>query len=223
MRRTCVLVADPHAIFRSGVSALLAGNRDFTVIEAANLDDVERAALSKAPEVALIDSSLPPAGGIAAAIRLVEQCSTHTILWSFDPDHDEVIAALRAGASGFLHKHISPVGLLRALRGAARGEAALSRDLATLVVEALHGLEEHERTRERASVLSAREREVLELVTRGARNKQIAAALFISEFTVKRHIQNILQKLDVPSRRAAAALYAAAVRPREEAEPRKTA
>ena len=213
MRRTCVLVADPHAIFRSGVTALLAGNADFTVIEAANLDDVERAALSGTPDVALVDSSLPPAGGIAAAMRLVEECSTYTILWSFDPVHDEVMAALRAGASGFLHKHISPVGLLRALRGAARGEAALSRDLATLVVEEIQGLEEHERTRELASVLSAREREVLELVMRGARNKQIAATLFISEFTVKRHVQNILEKLELPSRRAAAQLYETAFEP----------
>jgi DNA-binding NarL/FixJ family response regulator len=78
------------------------------------------------------------------------------------------------------------------------------------MIDALHLLEERMSARERAAVLSAREREVLACVARGARNKQIASSLFISEFTVKRHVQNILQKLELPSRRAAAAFYWAA-------------
>jgi two-component system NarL family response regulator len=79
--------------------------------------------------------------------------------------------------------------------------------LATRLIDALHGLEERERVLARADLLSHREREVLALVARGARNKEIAAALFISEFTVKRHVQNILEKLELPSRTAAAAFY----------------
>jgi DNA-binding NarL/FixJ family response regulator len=78
------------------------------------------------------------------------------------------------------------------------------------MIDAVHGLEERDRVRERAVVLSAREREVLALVARGARNRQIAEALSISEFTVKRHMQNILHKLNLPSRMADGLFYRSA-------------
>jgi DNA-binding NarL/FixJ family response regulator len=132
------------------------------------------------------------------------------IVWSFEATRETVLSAIRAGASGYLHKEISPQGLVRSLRGVVEGEAPLSRDLATLMIQALHALEEQTTARERAAVLSAREREVLNLVALGARNREIAASLFISEFTVKRHMQNILQKLELPSRSAAAQFYRAA-------------
>jgi DNA-binding NarL/FixJ family response regulator len=90
------------------------------------------------------------------------------------------------------------------------GEAPLSRDLATLMIDAIHRLEDRDRTRERLSVLSSREREILDFVARGARNREIAGQLTISEFTVKRHMQNILGKLNLSSRRAAADFYRAA-------------
>ena len=149
--------------------------------------------------------------------QLAKRCSTYTIVWSFQPSRETVLAAVRAGAHGFLHKEISPDGLVRALRGVIQGEAPLSRDLASLMIDALHGMDERAQARERADVLSPREREVLELVAQGARNKQIAASLVISEFTVKRHVQNILQKLELPSRRAAATFYGTAFGPEEAA------
>jgi two-component system, NarL family, nitrate/nitrite response regulator NarL len=101
---------------------------------------------------------------------------------------------------------------VRALRGTVNGEAPLSRDMAALMIDAIHTLEARSKARERAAVLSEREKEVLAFVARGARNREIAEELTISEFTVKRHMQNILQKLDVPSRRAAAAFYVSAYR-----------
>jgi two-component system, NarL family, nitrate/nitrite response regulator NarL len=149
--------------------------------------------------------------------RIARQCSTYTIVWSFEPTRESVLSAVRSGAHGFLHKEISPDGLVRALRGAVQGEAPLSRDLASLMIQALHGMDARAIARDRAAVLSAREREVLDLVAQGARNKQIAASLVISEFTVKRHVQNILQKLELPSRRAAATLYGTAFGSQEEA------
>ena len=96
-----------------------------------------------------------------------------------------------------------------------QGEAPLSRDLASLMIDALHGSEERVRARDRAGILSSREREVLDLVAQGARNKQIASMLTISEFTAKRHVQNILQKLELPSRRAAATFYLTAFGPED--------
>ena len=210
MTRTRILVADSLAIFRAGVHNLLARESDFEVVEAGTLDGVLAAAEQQCPDIALIDLELPPLGGVATVQRLARQCSTYSIVWSFEPSREIVLSAVRAGAYGFLHKEISAEGLVRALRGAAQGEAPLSRDLASLMIDALHGLDARAQARDRATILSSREREVLDLIAQGARNKQIAASLVISEFTVKRHVQNILQKLELPSRRAAATFYGTA-------------
>jgi two-component system, NarL family, nitrate/nitrite response regulator NarL len=210
MRRTRVLIADSLTIFRSGVRSLLLRESDFEVVEAGHLEEVKRAIADDPPDIALIDLELPPLGGVAAVAHLAERCTAHAVVWSFTPSRETVLAAVRAGASGYLHKEISPRGLVRSLRGVVHGEAPLSRDLATLMIDALHGLDERDRLRERAASLSERECEVLELVAQGARNKQVAEALVISEFTVKRHMQNILRKLELPSRRAAAVFYRAA-------------
>ena len=128
-------------------------------------------------------------------------------MWSFGPTQEIVLGAVRAGAAGFLDKRVSGAGLVRALRGLEHGEAPISRNLTTLMIEALHGLDRRERARARAARLSSRELEVLELVACGQQNREIAETLFVSEFTVKRHVQNILEKLELPSRRAAAQLY----------------
>jgi DNA-binding NarL/FixJ family response regulator len=198
---------------------LLARESEFEITEAANLEELLSAIKEECPDVALIDLKLPPAGGVAAVAELSNLCRTNTIVWSFESDRDTVLAAIQAGASGYLHKEISARGLVRSIRAAVRGEAPLARDLATLMIGALHGLEERHRARELAAVLSPREREVLSHVARGARNRQIAQALYISEFTVKRHMQNILHKLRLPSRRAAAAFYRSAFEAEEPAVP----
>jgi two-component system nitrate/nitrite response regulator NarL len=188
----------------------LARESDLEVVEASDFDEVAAHISCGCPDIALIDLDLPPRGGVEAVRLLSQLCSTRMVVWSFAPTSEAVLAALRAGADGYLHKEISPGGLVRSLRGMVNGEAPLSRDLATLMINAIHGLEERDRTRELFTVLSMREREILEHVARGARNRQIASTLTISEFTVKRHMQNILRKLDVGSRRAAADFYRAA-------------
>jgi DNA-binding NarL/FixJ family response regulator len=210
MRRTRVLVADSLSIFRAGVHELLSANSDFEVVEAADLSEVLLAVADDCPDVALIDLDLLPSGGLEAVAQLSERCSCHTIVWSYEPSRESVLDAIRAGADGYLEKTISPGGLVRALRGIELGEAPFSRHVVALMVEALHGREKRREALARASILSAREREVLDLVSRGARNREIAEELAISEFTVKRHMQNILKKLGLPSRRAAATLYGAA-------------
>jgi DNA-binding NarL/FixJ family response regulator len=207
VRRTKILVAESLAIFRTGVRNLLRRESDLDVLEASTFAEVSDVIAEGCPDIALIDLELPPLGGVEAVRLLTDRCSTHLIVWSFDPSREAVLAAVRAGADGYLHKRISPAGLVRSLRGVIHGEAPLSRDLATLMIDALHGLEERDRTRERLAALSAREREILSYVSSGARNRQIASALTISEFTVKRHMQNILGKLGVPSRRAAGDFY----------------
>jgi two-component system, NarL family, nitrate/nitrite response regulator NarL len=205
-----VLVADQATIFRTGVRNLLRRESDFEVVEAATYEEVELRLEAGCPEIALIDADLPPNGGVEAVRALTECCATYLIVWSFDPTPESVLAAVRAGADGYLNKQISPAGLVRSLRGVAHGEAPLSRDLVRLMVDAIHGSELRDMSRERLAALSVREQEILEHVALGARNRQIADALTISEFTVKRHVQNILGKLEVGSRRAASDFYLAA-------------
>jgi DNA-binding NarL/FixJ family response regulator len=210
VRRTRVLVADPVRIFRVGVRNLLRRESDFEVVEAAQLADLE-ALTDECPDIALIDLQLPPFGAVTALNWLRNHCASHNIVWSFEPSRETVLDAMVAGADGYLSKEITRAGLVRSLRGVMSGEAALSRELTRFVVDALRGLEQRDRTRERIYILSSRERQVLYYVAQGLRNRQIAATLAISEYTVKRHIQNILGKLDLASRGAAAEFYREAV------------
>ena len=209
MIRRRVLVADGAPLFRSGVRHLLTREGDFVLTEAADFDELMQVMEHEAPEIALIDLDLPPSGGVAAVAHLAAQNTTRLVVWGFEAEREQVLDALTAGADGFLDKAISPTGLMRALRGMSRGETPLPRELVTVVVDAVHDFEARDRARERLVVLSAREREVLALVANGARNRQIADELSISEFTVKRHMQNILQKLNLSSRTAAGAFYRA--------------
>jgi len=203
--KTRVCVADALTVFRAGVREVLIREKDFAVVEAIDVASLD-AALDHGVDIALIDSDLPPAGVREAIACAKDRCS-EIIVWSLQPEPEQVLFAVRAGATGYLRKEISPTGLVRSLRGAVQGESPLSRDLTALMIDALHAAESNARARELASILSIREREVLDHVARGSRNKQIAADLTISEFTVKRHVQNILHKLELPSRRAAAAFY----------------
>src|SRR6187401_278254 len=210
MRRTSIVVADSGPIFRAGVRHLLGRESDFEVFEADAVPVLSQTLAERTPDIALIDLELPPSGGVAAVAGLAPLYETQMILWGFEAPKNSVLAAITAGAKGFLPKEISQAGLIRSLRGVVRGEAPLSRGLATVMIDAVQGLEERDRARERAAALSTREREVLALVAKGARNRQIAEGLSISEFTVKRHMQNILHKLDLPSRRAAGLFYRSA-------------
>jgi two-component system nitrate/nitrite response regulator NarL len=199
-----ILVADPLRIFRAGVCEVLARVGGFQVAEAGTADDVLSAVDGSVPDVVLLALDLPPSGGIEV-VRHLERRAIRSIVWSYRPARESVLEAVQAGAHGYLHKEVSPAGLVRALRSAAAGEAAFCRDLTTLLIDALHRSGKRAQGGDVASPLSAREREVLELIADGARNKEIAQTLAISEFTVKRHVQNILHKLQLPSRKDAAA------------------
>jgi DNA-binding NarL/FixJ family response regulator len=200
-------VADPLIVFRSGVRTLLAGEPDIVLVEAGDAEQLEQVAREHRLDVALIDLHLPPDGGIAALRRVGEISPCAGILWSFEPTPENVLEAMRAGAAGYLRKEASPDQLLRALRGVLCGEAPLAPDFVSLLITELRQLRERQQAREKAASLSLREREVLELVAHGATNREIADRLYIAETTVKRHVQNILGKLELRSRAAAGAFY----------------
>lgn len=210
MSRMRVLVADPSPIFRLAVSRLLAEN-GFSVAEATTTGELLQAAASETgPVLALVDLELPPRGGLEAVAQLVLRGEVKAILWGNASIADDVLQAVRAGAAGYLRKEISSEGLVRALEGLARGEAPLGRELTQGLIDALQRESGPVGVAARTRSLSLREREVLEFLVTGAHNKQIGSVLEISEFTVKRHVQNILRKLGVPTRHAAATLYLAA-------------
>ena len=206
MTRPLVVVADPSAVFRAGLRVVAERDRAFAVCEARDLDELLARARVEAPDIAVLDLELPPVGGPKALERLASDRPIPTLVWSLHPTPEGVLAAVSAGALGFVSKTIGATDLLGALRRLLVGEPALEPELAGMLVAAVQ--RSHDAQRARESLLSHRERHVLELVAAGLRNREIAGELEISEFTVKRHVQNILRKLELPSRRAAAALHA---------------
>ncbi len=214
-----IVVADALPIFRNGVLAVLARETDLECAQAEDLDSLVSLCAEFRPEVVLIDLELPPFGGIEAVRRLTAAQPVNAIVWSFDPRPSDVLGAIRANASGYLGKDIRPHALVRVLRGVRLGEAPLPRSLTLRMIEELHEFEQSERAREITARLSRREGTVLDLVERSYSNKQIAAALVISEHTVKRHIQNILAKLEQSSRADAAAVFRSARAKQELSDP----
>jgi DNA-binding NarL/FixJ family response regulator len=198
-----VAVAEASAVLAAGARSVLEQD-GCAVWTAATLDELLAGAAGSRPNVALVDLALPPRGAVTAIASLGRH-GTRTVVWAFDPSPEDLLGAVAAGAAGFLAKTVTPAELASAIQRAAAGEAVLGEGLASALVTGVQRLFGDQRLRE--SSLSSREERVLELVSEGLRNREIAAALAISEFTVKRHVQNILRKLELPSRRAAAAFH----------------
>jgi DNA-binding NarL/FixJ family response regulator len=198
-----VAVAEASAVLAAGARAVLEQG-GYAVWTAASLDELLAVAAESPPEVALVDLGLLPDGG-GTAIASLGRYGTRTVVWGFDPSPESVLGAVAAGAAGFLGKTVTPAELVVAIQRAAAGNAVLGEGLAGVLVTGVQQAWGDQRVRE--SSLSSREERVLELVSEGLRNREIAATLAISEFTVKRHVQNILRKLELPSRRAAAAFH----------------
>jgi DNA-binding NarL/FixJ family response regulator len=194
-----VLIVDDHPVVRNGLSGMFAGEPEFEVVgEAGDGAEAVRRAGALAPDVILMDLRMPEMDGVSAIAALAAAGVTARVLvlTTYDTDGD-VLAAIEAGATGYLLKDAPPADLFRAVRAAAAGNATLSPSVATRVVGQM-----------RAPVqepVSQRELEVLELVARGTSNRDTAAQLFISEATVKTHLVHIYAKLGVNDRAAAVA------------------
>jgi len=190
-----------------GVRAALERAGGFVVSEAGDETELFEEIDRERPDLVLLDLHLPPFGAVAAIGRLEAGQGPRVIAWALEPDGDQVLAALSAGAIGFLTKDMKAESVVRGLHTALEGQSPIRRSLLTGVIGAFQNLERRDRYGERAIKLSSRELEVLGLIALGTRNRDIAVQLDISEFTVKRHVQNILHKLNVPSRDVAAHIY----------------
>lgn len=204
-----VLLVDDQALFREALAVLLGVRADVEVVgEAGDGDEALRRVAELAPDVVLMDLHMPVLNGIAATRRLhVEHPAVRVIaLTTFDDDED-VFAALRAGAVGYLLKDVSSERLVEAVLAAARGESVLQPSVAAKVVARFAQLPDTAaapRPQPLVVPLSERELAVLRLLADGTSNREIAAALFLAEGTVKNHVTNVLAKLGARDRTQAA-------------------
>jgi two-component system, NarL family, response regulator LiaR len=201
-----VLIADDHAVVRQGLRTFLELQDDIEVVGdvADGAAAVERT-LDRGPDVVLMDLVMPGIGGVEA-IRMIRERRPEVrvlVLTSFGED-EQIFPAVTAGAAGYLLKDVEPQELVRAIRAAHEGEALLHPAVAARLMEEFSS---GQGPRSAESSLTAREREVLELIARGLPNKLIARELGIAEKTVKTHVSAILSKLGVTDR-TQAALYA---------------
>jgi DNA-binding NarL/FixJ family response regulator len=194
-----VLLAEDHAVVRTGLLQLLGHLDEFEVVgAAAGGDEAVRLAGSERPDVVLMDLEMPDLDGIEATrrIRAADEGVNVVVLTAFS-DRERILAAIDAGAVGYLLKDAEPEELIRGLEAAARGESPLAPKAAQALVAA--------RAAEQTDPeLTPREREVLALLADGLPNKLIARRLEISEKTVKAHLTNIFQRIGVTDRTQAA-------------------
>ncbi len=201
-----ILITDDHEIVRKGLAVLLATEKGIKVVGEASdgAEAVEKAAALK-PDVVLMDLVMPRMDGIEATRQLAQSCpdTRVLVLTSFAAD-DKVFPAVKAGALGYLLKDSGPEELLEAIRSVHRGEPSLQPEIARKVLQEISGPPVAKRT---IDPLTSRELDVLRLIAQGMSNKEIAAAIFVAEWTVRTHVSNILGKLQLASR-TQAALYA---------------
>jgi DNA-binding NarL/FixJ family response regulator len=200
-----VLIADAQPVARAGFTAMLEGERDIGVAgAAADAEEAVALAAELQPDVALIDLDLPGMGGAEATRRIREHPESGDVrvlvLAAHDSDED-LFAALRAEARGFVLKSAEPAELVRTVRVVAGGEALLSPSATRrLIAEFASQPQPHVPSPDQLDELTAREREVMALVAAGLRNDEIAERFVISPATVKTHVSRALRKLDARDR-----------------------
>jgi DNA-binding NarL/FixJ family response regulator len=194
-----VLVVDDHAIVRDGIERLLASADGVEVVgSAADGAEAVEATGRLTPDVVLMDLSMPVLDGVAATARIVaDHPDVQVVVLTTFGDQQRVLAALEAGAAGYLLKDATPEEVVAAVHAAAAGGAPLDPKVARVVLDA-------RRAARPARRLTGREREVLALLATGLANKQIARRLAISERTVKAHLTSVFQQLGVTDRTQAA-------------------
>ncbi len=211
-----ILVVDDHTLFRRGLTALLARDDQLHVVgDAADAGEALRRAQELQPDLILLDNHLPGVNGVDALPGLREAVpGVRILMLTVSEDEQDLAAALRAGASGYLLKTIEGDALVVAIVRAMRGESVVAEEMTGKLVAAYRGAASAParggpaptEPASRLAHLSPREQEILRAIARGASNKEIGRELGIAETTVKIHVQHVLRKLDVSSRVQAAVI-----------------
>ncbi len=195
-----LLIVDDHPVVRAGLVGMLSDEPGFEVVgEAVDGDQASRIAAATRPDVVLMDLRMPGVGGVEATARITAASDSKVLILTTYESDDQILAAIEAGASGYLLKAAPRAEIVAGIRSVAGGQTALSPQVAARLVDRM-------RRPEPVAVLTVRETEVLRLVAAGHSNKQIATALGIGESTVKTHLLKVFEKLGVADRTRAVTL-----------------
>jgi DNA-binding NarL/FixJ family response regulator len=200
-KRTRVLIADDHTLFRSGLKGMLARAEGFEVVgEAKTGEEAVKRAAEAQPDIVFMDIQMPQMNGIEATRRLVESNpSIGVVMLTMFGDDDSVFAAMRAGARGYVLKGADAEEVLKVVRAVAAGEAHFGPEIARRLM-GFFSAPKPAPPLEAFPELTAREVEVLDLIARGRGNAEIARQLYVSPKTVRNHISNIFTKLQIADR-----------------------
>lgn len=219
---TRILLVDDNVLFRAALTSFIPTHSGLEVVGEAGdgLEAIQKARSLK-PDMVLMDIRMPRCDGLEATRRIKSEFpQVRIIMLTVSEEDEDLFQALKNGAQGYVLKNIKPQALFDLLESAARGEAALSPAMATKILEEfLHQAGGRTPPPDVAQELTRREQEVLQLVSQGATNKEIATALYVEVGTVKNHLHNILEKLHLRNRTEAAAYARGERLPRPPAHP----
>lgn len=203
---TRILVVDDHVLFRDGIISLLKAAGKTVVGESGNgLDAIEQA-IKLRPDVVLLDINIPEMNGLDVLEHILRKLpETKIVMLTVSDEDANLVKAVRAGASGYLLKNLNSDEFLDKLDGLQRGEVAMTPKTTAQLVSAFSDLERRKNLYRDEGRLTAREIELLQFVAEGFSNREIAEELHISKNTVKYHMKNILQKMNLQNRAEAAA------------------
>ena len=204
-----VVLVDDQCLFRQAIATLVSGQSDMEVVgQAMDGDSGLRCVNDTRPDVVLLDVDMPGRDGVDTARKITASgINTRVVMLTVNDDDNTFLAAIRAGAHGYLLKDLHPTDLFEQIRSAAAGETPIASSLLPRMLDQLRGSDEEPSPTMPVTAhdLSARELEILQLAARGMTNKEIGQRLFITEGTVKNHVHNSLRKLGVENRTQAAA------------------
>ncbi len=198
-----LLVVEDHTLVRQAIVKLISEDKGIEVVgEATNGFDAVTKTRELQPDVVLMDLYMPGLDGVAAT-RLIkrEMPNVQVILLTVSTEEDDILRAVHAGARGYILKNAEAMSLIQQLKQVVSGGVALSEDMISKLLTGLaHNTHTHHSSEPNLYTLTQREKEVLELISQGMTNKEISAALFISENTVRAHVRSLMQKLTLDNR-----------------------
>jgi len=203
-----IVLVDDQSLCRSGLSELLANCYGFAVLGSTGTVEGLRVLLQEQPDLLIMDLRMKPLDGLTMLERIrKEGCATPAVMLTMSDSEVDLANAIRAGVRGYLLKDMAPEDVVDAIRRVAAGELVVAPTMTIKMIEMLRGDQPGDEPKHSLKLLTDREREILQLLSRGESNKAIAQTLSISYDTVKQHVRHILTKLNLSSRVKAAVLF----------------
>ena len=204
-----IVLVEDESLFRRGLSELLTNCYDFVVLGTVGTIEELRALMPEQPDMWVMDLRMKPMDGLTMLGQMrAEGFTTPAVMLTMSDSEVDLTNAIRAGVRGYLLKDMAPEEVVDAIHRIAAGDLVVAPAMTIKMIELLHGQQPEHVTKKTLDLLTRREREIMQLLSRGESNKSIALALDISYDTVKQHVRHILNKLNLSSRVKAAVLFA---------------